>query len=179
MENDDLLLRSVEIRDALTLYHWGHDPIYVKWARLASYPTLQAAVNGARVLARRPESYAIVLKKSMKMIGLIELYHRTSCPKASEVGFLLDRAYWQKGYMTQALTLILCRAFQEMNQQEVWAVTLRENERAQKLLEKMGFELKYDVDYEQISPQLPFDEFNFLLKASDWHGTHCKKKKPC
>ena len=121
----------------------------------------------------RPESYVICLRDGDKAIGLIELYERgmdeqSGLLKTKEIGFLLDQAFEGRGYMTEAVRLILTYAFKKKRQTEVWAGTFADNEKSQKLLQKLGFHYVYTVDYSQVSVLFSFKEKYYLLKKEEW-----------
>ena len=113
------------------------------------------------------------LRQNDQTIGLIELYERgldeqSGLLKTKEVGFLLDQAFEGHGYMTEALRLILNYAFKKKRQKEIWAGTFVNNEKSQKLLEKLGFQYVYTVDYSQISTLFSYQEKYYLLKQAEW-----------
>lgn len=61
----------------------------------------------------RPDIYAIELKSEHKCIGCIDLRVVPEHEKAS-FGYVLNRDYWNKGYMTEALALILDLAYSKL-----------------------------------------------------------------
>lgn len=173
LESKRIYLRHFEKADAAVLLKWGRDHYYHKMAGFAQYQNMAEAIKGVCQYIARPESYLICLRKNGTAVGLIELYERgldekSGLLKSKEVGFLLDKAYEKKGYMTEALHLILTYAFKKKHQNEVWAGTFYSNEKSQRLLEKLGFHYIYTVDYSQISNLFSYQEKYYLLKKEEW-----------
>lgn len=105
---------------------------------------MDQAVKSVHQYMTRPESYVICLRNSDEAIGLIELYERgmdeqSGLLKTKEIGFLLDQAFEGHGYMNEAVHLILTYAFKHKRQTEIWAGTFANNEKSQKLLQRLGF----------------------------------------
>lgn len=174
LEGSRIYLRNIVESDASTLLKWGRNSYYHKTAGFAQYETLNQARDAVLNYQERPNSFAISLKGNTQMIGLIELYergtdHSSGLLKTKEVGFLLDQDFEGHGYMTEALKLIFDYAFKDLKQSEIWAGTSEDNQKSQKLLEKMGFKYKYEVDYRYIPPFFDFQEKYYLLKSEQWN----------
>lgn len=134
---------------------------------------MDQAVKSVHQYMTRPESYVICLRNSDEAIGLIELYERgmdeqSGLLKTKEIGFLLDQAFEGHGYMNEAVHLILTYAFKHKRQTEIWAGTFADNEKSQKLLQRLGFHYVYTVDYSQVSALFSFKEKYYLLKKEEW-----------
>ncbi len=134
---------------------------------------MDQAVKSVHQYMTRPESYVICLRNSDEAIGLIELYERgmdeqSGLLKTKEIGFLLDQAFEGHGYMNEAVHLILTYAFKHKRQTEIWAGTFANNEKSQKLLQRLGFHYVYTVDYSQVSALFSFKEKYYLLKKEEW-----------
>lgn len=134
---------------------------------------MDQAVKSVHQYMTRPESYVICLRNSDEAIGLIELYERgmdeqSGLLKTKEIGFLLDQAFEGHGYMNEAVHLILIYAFKHKRQTEIWAGTFADNEKSQKLLQRLGFHYVYTVDYSQVSALFSFKEKYYLLKKEEW-----------
>lgn len=173
LESKRIYLRRFEEKDAAQLLKWGTNKRYHDMAGFEQYQNMVDALNGVHQYMARPESYVICLRDNNEVIGLIELYERgmdekSGLLKTKEVGFLLDQNFEGHGYMTEALHLILNYAFKKKRQLEVWAGTFSNNEKSQKLLEKMGFHYVYTVDYTQISQIFSYKEKYYLLRKEEW-----------
>ena len=108
LESKRIILRKIETNDAPTLLKWGQDSVYHKSAGYQYLEDLSAAQKSIGQYRERPYSYGIVLKESGRLIGLVE-YNGLLMTK--DLGFLLDKNYWHRGLMTEALQLIINFAF--------------------------------------------------------------------
>lgn len=171
LESKRIYLRRFEEGDAPLLLRWGQNARYHDMAGFEKIENMDQAVKSVHQYMTRPESYVICLRNSDETIGLIELYERgmdeqSGLLKTKEIGFLLDQTFEGHGYMNEAVHLILSYAFKHKRQTEIWAGTFANNEKSQKLLQRLGFHYVYTVDYSQVSAL-------FLLKKN----IICSKKK--
>ena len=174
LEGKRIILRKIKFDDAPTLLKWGQDSLYHISAGYQYLANLEAAQKSALQYKDRPYSYGIVLKENNKLIGLVELYERgldeyNGLLMTKDLGFLLDKDYWHKGLMTEALQLVFNFAFDELKQNQIWAGTYVSNLNSQKLLKKLGFRYVYTTDYSMISSLFNYQEKYYLLTPRDWH----------
>lgn len=174
LESKRVLLRKIKIEDARTLLKWGQDDLYHQTAGFERFTDLGQAQKAADQYQKRLYSFAIIEKKSQKMIGLVELYERGLDEQAGllvtkDLGFMLDKDYWHQGLMTEALTIIINYAFHDLKQQQIWAGTFSNNEASQHILKKLGFKYIYTADFKQVSETIGFEEKYFLLTPDDWY----------
>ena len=74
--------------------------------------------------------WAVILKKNEKMIGQCGLTMQDCNGKqVVEVGYLFQKAYWHKGYATEAAVACKQYAFDTLNADEVFSI-IRENNAA-------------------------------------------------
>ncbi|WEV38949.1 GNAT family N-acetyltransferase [Lactobacillus sp. ESL0680] len=165
-------LRSFNLADAPTILRWGQDDYYYKYAGFSRYQNLAQAETAAGQYATRDNSYAICLKETQQLIGLVELYERGTNEQdllqTKEVGFLLDKSFSGHGYMTEALQLVFAYAFNQLDQTEIWAGTFVHNLKSQKLLQRLGFKYVYSVDLSKISQLFSYQEKYYLLVRKEW-----------
>lgn len=173
LESKRIYLRRFEEGDAPLLLRWGQNARYHDMAGFEKIENMDQAVKSVHQYMTRPESYVICLRNSDETIGLIELYERgmdeqSGLLKTKEIGFLLDQTFEGHGYMDEAVHLILAYAFKHKRQTEIWAGTFANNEKSQKLLQRLGFHYVYTVDYSQVSALFSFKEKYYLLKKEEW-----------
>jgi RimJ/RimL family protein N-acetyltransferase len=87
----------------------------------------------------KEHAFAIVAKK--KMMGVVGLVHEPE-HKRAELGYWLGRQYWNSGYMTSAIEMILGYAFGVLKVNKVYANVFGTNEASKKVLIKNGFYLE-------------------------------------
>jgi len=85
--------------------------------------------------------FCIVENSSNNLVGLIGLYKIDLYSKHAELGYWIWKVYWNKGYATEAVKLMLKYAFEYLNLNKVWARVYEPNKASQRVLEKNGFKL--------------------------------------
>jgi RimJ/RimL family protein N-acetyltransferase len=83
--------------------------------------------------------------------GLIEYAH--TGPEI-ELGYRLAKAYWGKGYATEAASAWVARGLDELALRRIVAVTHPENLASQRVLEKVGMRFERMTDYEGAQARL-------------------------
>lgn len=62
-----------------------------------------------------PGTFVIALRETGKVIGTIGFMWVQTENRSAEVGYSLSRAYWNRGFMTEALTCVLEFGFTRLN----------------------------------------------------------------
>jgi RimJ/RimL family protein N-acetyltransferase len=114
--------------------------------------------------------WGITFKGEDRLIGSCSIFHFDAGFDCAETGYELNRAFWGKGIMTEAMSAILTFGFSELGLHRVEAIIDIENERSKGLLLKLGF--TYEGNLRQ---RFPFrdqflDEHYFGLLKDEWHG---------
>ncbi len=97
--------------------------------------------------------YALVLKEENKVIGSLGFHKRTADPnyKADvqrEIGYVLSKAYWGRGLMTEAVREAIKYAFDEIKVDVLWCGHKSFNLQSKRVIKKSGFEFYCDGTYE-------------------------------
>jgi [ribosomal protein S5]-alanine N-acetyltransferase len=147
LETERLLLREVAVADALDLHEYFSDPEIMRYTSNFPIGTIQETEG----ILRRSSKYlalydsfrfAIVRKSDSKAIGTIDLHSFSTMHHRMEIGYMLTRAYWDYGYMTEAVKEIIRFAFEEMGMHRVEAECQTENIRSMRLAERCGMTLE-------------------------------------
>ena len=122
--------------DADNLRYWGTLPS----------PDLAATRRMLRWhVAYRPRDYvlwAVALKRSDKLVGMINYHRRELREKRVDVGWLLLPGVQGKGYMTEAGQALLRHLFDDLDVHKVEAFIRPENKPSVGLAERLGFRLE-------------------------------------
>ena len=148
LETDRLLLRPFNENDLEDFFEYAKMPEIgpnCGWEPINDKEKAIERLN--RMISH--DYYAIVLKENNKVIGSVSLFdldkrrydNIETEDNAKEVGFVLSRDYWGKGYMQEAVKAVLDYAFNALNVEAVYAITKKNNTRSEKLQEKLGFEV--------------------------------------
>jgi len=133
-----LTLRKFCKEDATAVLEYGSDDLTIKHLIWDGNKTLEEALTNITEYYWTSQGiYAIELKSENKCIGCIHLRLKPNHEKAS-FGYVLNRAYWGKGYMTEALDAILILAFEKLKLNRVEASHFVGNEGSGKVMLKCG-----------------------------------------
>ncbi len=144
LETERLLLRRFRPEDAERIYEcWASD---AEVTRYLSWFPHESPEQTARILGiwleeyDRPETYrwGIELRSEGRLIGMIDVvgYHRGS----PVLGYCSGRAYWGRGYMTEALGAVTDELFRDGFDTIVIEADT-ENVGSNRVIEKNGFQL--------------------------------------
>lgn len=114
-----LVLRPARMRDAQDMYDYSKDP---EVARHVLWDAHQSVRETRAVLRRMirdyrfapPFTYVIELKEESRVIGTIGLMTLNRANRSAEIGYSLNRAYWNRGLMTEAVVGMLQYCFEEL-----------------------------------------------------------------
>ena len=159
LQGKNIKLRPKEWRDVQHDYEWSRDP---ELARLdATWPinlTLSEYIIGYEEELRRPSQgrYRFAIETpDGQHIGNCMFYDLSDVTMQTELGILIgERAFWDKGYGSEATCLLLDYIFKTTNVTKVYLHTLDWNIRAQKGFQKCGF---------VIQGHRQRDGYNFIL----------------
>ena len=135
------------------------------------------ALERLKLESQKPLQFAIVEKASNKVIGSIELmdtkYDRYPTEKADkqtkELGFLLSKNFWGKGYMTEAAKSVLNFAFNQLNINTLYVCHAEANTQSGRVQEKLGFKvINKTPNYRTWIDGTPTDRIERKITKSEW-----------
>jgi RimJ/RimL family protein N-acetyltransferase len=90
----------------------------------------------------KDHNYSIIDKETNELLGNCGFIDVDYLNQTAEVGILIgNKNYWNKGYGTEAITLLLDYGFKALNLHNVLIRVYSFNERAIKCYEKIGFKI--------------------------------------
>jgi ribosomal-protein-alanine N-acetyltransferase len=137
-----LMLRKFKKEDAVDILEFGSDAKtleYLIWDGVQTIEDAQTAIF--EYYWSKPGIYAIELQATQKCIGCIDLHLKPEHEKAG-FGYVLNRAYWGKGYMTEALSVMLALCFEKLELNRVEACHYVGNEGSGRVMAKCGMVLE-------------------------------------
>ncbi len=142
LETERLYLRPHEPEDAERVYVWFNDPEIMRLIGevypLSKVEAKERLEEWAR--AKNPVSLSIVAREGDVLIGTAGLLKIDSVHRRGELAIVIgEKAYWSKGYGTEAIKTLLNYGFSRLNLNMVYLGTIDLNERAIKAYEKVGF----------------------------------------
>jgi ribosomal-protein-alanine N-acetyltransferase len=144
LAGDQVRLRELGESDIPTWYARATD---AESADLAGDP-IPTSMDEGRVWLQRHQSrfragvtirWAIVLPAQNESIGTVGLAVTSREHRVGEIGIVVGRSHWSKGFGTAAARLALSYGLSELGLQEVQAEVLQRNLASVHLLEKLNF----------------------------------------
>ncbi|MCB0204635.1 MAG: GNAT family N-acetyltransferase [Caldilineae bacterium] len=143
-QNQHVRLTALRPADAAVIARWHDDSWFVRLinanpARPQAESQIQTWIDE---MLKREDAFlfAVRLTETDELIGWIELDGVLWNGSSTMLGIAFgDRAYWDRGYGTEAMELALHFAFDELNLHRVGLNVYGYNERAIALYKKLGF----------------------------------------
>jgi ribosomal-protein-alanine N-acetyltransferase len=172
LETERLLLREIRHSDANDLFEVFSDPVAMQYYGSPAHTSpddTHAWIDRvqARYAAREALRWGVTLKSSDdQLIGTCSLHHFG--PGRAETGYDLNRAYWGRGIMTEAMRAVLTYVFDVLELHRVEAMIDIQNEASKALLLKLGF--TYEGNLRERFPEADgySDEHYFGLLRREW-----------
>ncbi len=145
LDTPDLHLRRIALSDAEAMFAMLSDAESMKYW---SSPPVSDVSDVLEVLQQDIQSdargdsicWAVTLKGEDEMIGKCILFQFSPANRRAEIGFILNRDYWRRGLMHQALQAVIHFAFTTLGLHRLEADVDPDNAGSLGILEKLGFE---------------------------------------
>jgi len=126
LETERLILRKVQKKDCRDLFEYCSDPVssrYSDWLPHEDRSVTKQFIKGLLSSVSEGEYFlwCIELKESGKVIGSISITEMDRHFKVAELGYGIQKAYWGKGYATEAAETVLEYLFCRVGVQRVFA----------------------------------------------------------
>ena len=176
VEGQKVVLREKTIEDAADDYEWRVDdelasldatrPLNMSYKDFLKY-------TGEELALPNPRSKRLAIDTADgKHIGNCMYYDIDIRKGEAEIGIMIDREYWNKGYGTDALDTLLLHLFRSTPLTRVYLHTLEWNYRARRAFAKAGL---HEVKKVRRSGQ------DFILmetSRSEWEQTRLSQRRP-
>lgn len=147
MESKNLKLRRFHIKDIEDVYEYAKDEETVKYLTWDKADKLEDVIYIINNIYNNLGVFAIELKEENKCIGCIEMRLDDANHKVS-FGYVLNRNYWNRGYMTEALKLLIDLSFEKLGVNKVEATYYKGNEASGKVMKNAGMILEGVIEDE-------------------------------
>jgi RimJ/RimL family protein N-acetyltransferase len=141
-------LRAVEREDVQKFHEWVNDPEVTRGLALYLPMSMQDEQNWFEGLAKRdpnqrPLAIEVRKGKAWKLIGDCGVFDIELTHHSAELGIMIgDKSEWNKGYGSEAMTLLLRHCFETLNLNRAFLRVYEDNVRAVRSYEKAGFVLE-------------------------------------
>jgi RimJ/RimL family protein N-acetyltransferase len=143
LTTEHLILRQFEEDDWRAVHEYASDPEVVRcmpWGpntEEESREFVRRAMAAAAEMPRLKYDFAILLHGSTRLIGACGIYLGEDARQAN-IGYVLNRAFWGKGYGTEAARAFLNFGFGELKLHRITAACDVLNKSSARVMEKIG-----------------------------------------
>lgn len=143
LESERLLYRIFVKEDAPDYYSYAKDPEVTRHLLWEPHPSLsytEGCIDRILAAYRRGGffDFALIEKATGRMIGTCGMTSIHPESAGGEIGYVLAREYWHRGFATEAAATVLAFAFCELGLDLVTARFLKENVASLAVMEKLG-----------------------------------------
>jgi RimJ/RimL family protein N-acetyltransferase len=176
LETDRLSLREFAADDWQDLNAYTSDPRVVQYMSFG--PTTaeqaQAYIDGCLARAqeqpRRVYELAVVVRAEERVIGNVTLELERGEQRNASFAYLLNRQYWGKGYMTEAMRAVFSFGFDQLGLHRLadWCDT--RNAASARVMEKLGMRREGHLRETIWKDGAWHDEYLYAILAWEWTG---------
>lgn len=161
IETERFILRPIRLEDAQDMFDYAGNAQnlhYVWFPRHSDVIASQQAITD-RFLTRPdagiPEAYCVVVKSEMKMIGTVDV-HTVRFGDVGEIGYIINKRYWNRGYVSEAVQILISVMFHHCGFQRIEIQHNTENIASQRVIEKAGFIYEGTYRKRKYEPELGY-----------------------
>ena len=148
LSSERLFLREFTEQDMESVHAYAVDPEVVKympWGPNTENDTREFLRRAISLQHENPRTHfdlAIILKNQGRLIGGCSIRMLNLELREGNIGYCLNREYWDKGYATEAARTLIVFGFNELNFHRIFATCDPENYASIKVLQKIGMTLE-------------------------------------
>ena len=171
MVTERLVLRPLRVEDAEALHPMYSDAEANTYGSHPSTTTIEESrIRLEKAVADTSwRAWAVTLKGDDTAIGTIACYEKRQ-GKVTEIGYVLKRAHWGKGLVTEAVAAMIDLLFAE-GQRRVFADTDPDNLASIAVLQRLGFTLEATLRAEWETHIGVRDSLIWGLLEDEWEAT--------
>lgn len=138
-ESERLLMRPQTVADAEALHEAYADAGLMTWWSSGPHATLEEtrAYLAAADMPTDWRGWVMIDRADAAVIGTLAAHERR--PQVAELGYLVTRRWWGRGYAREGVTRLIDLLLGEEGYRRVLADTDPENAASNRLLERLGF----------------------------------------
>ena len=152
LETDRLILRAWEITDLDDFFEYASVEGVGEKAGWEHHKSKDKSLEILKMFIEEKKVFAIVLKENQKVIGSIgieelseELDKDLDNLVGRELGYVLNKDYWNKGIMKEAISKVVDYCFNTLKLNFLMASYFNHNIASKKVLEKLNFKFYKDI----------------------------------
>jgi len=175
LDSERLVVRGVQHSDLPDLLRMNGDDAVT---RFLPYDTWASLADGeawiARMFAMADAGSALQLvivdKASTSAIGTCLIFRHDVASARAEIGYALARSWWGRGFMREALSVLIRHAFEVYELHRLEAEVDPDNDASNALLRKLGFTCEGRLRQRWLAKGRRYDTNVYGLLSDEWRG---------
>lgn len=166
-----VFLRNFVKNDLKDLYDYCSQEGVGELAGWPHHENVQQSKKVLNTFIQNEKQLAIVYRENNKVIGHIGIHDDSEDGRkdTKELGYVLNRNYWNRGLMTEVLNAVLEYLF--LNDIcYVYACCFQNNVGSKHLIEKCGFSFVKEGTYYAKLMDKTFDTYEFVFTRDSWNS---------
>lgn len=156
IETERLILRPLRVSDAEDAFEWQSDPEVNRYMVYPLYTDIEKTREWIAGLGPDANEFGFELKSTGKVVGAGGIKYIQD-ENAWELGYNLNRAYWGKGYATEASRALIQWAYDVEGARDFTAAHATANAASGNVIRKCGFSFVRDGQYSRYDGSETFD----------------------
>jgi ribosomal-protein-alanine N-acetyltransferase len=174
LETERLILRRLTLDDAPSMFlNWCNDTEvtkYLTWPTHLDVAVTERVLNEWIPLYAKPDYYhwTIVPRDFGEPIGTIAAVKQSDDDRMVHIGYCSGKAWWRRGYMTEALKAVVTFFFEEIGVNRVESRHDPRNPNSGKVMQKAGLRYEGTSRQSDHNNQGVCDAANYAILAEDY-----------
>ncbi len=171
LRGDRVRLRDFIPEDIDDVFTYASDPLVTRYAGWEPHRTpFESMAYIRRCLSDDwgPITFAIEHMPESRVIGVVDIRVVSRLWGVGEIGYTLARAYWGRGFNTEAGQLLLRYGFNEMGLRRIQAVCDVDNHRSYRTMEKLGMVRERVVPRVRTPSGRAVDRYVYSVLRREW-----------
>jgi [ribosomal protein S5]-alanine N-acetyltransferase len=136
LETERLIIRSFKETDVKDVFEYLSDETVMEYIEpIMTYEKVVSFIHNTGI--KNKLVFAMVLKNINKVIGHL-IFHKYTNKKIYEIGWIINKEYWNKGYAVEVSKKAIEYGFEELKIKKIIGETEEKNIKSIKTLEKVG-----------------------------------------
>ena len=147
IETERLILRKITTDDVNDIFEYASVPEVTTFVLWETHRSKQDSLDFVKFAEEQFNNnlsiiWGIEIKNEKKLIGTIDLRNWKAIHKCGEVGYVVSKKYWNKGYVSEATKAVIKFGFKELHMNRIEAHCEEENIGSWKVMEKCGMKFE-------------------------------------
>ena len=182
LETERLILREFQEGDVEAVYEYGSDAEankYVSWGPKSEEDAVEFVRKALVDQQEQPRSafnFAVVTRTDNKLIGRCGISTRgmtvdiPNSKEEAEIGYAINRKYWNQGYVTEAAKRVLQFGFEELGLHRIYASCRAANIASVHVIEKTGMKFEGRLRHYKFARGDRPDSLLYSIFKQEWKG---------